>query len=475
MNCDSEENKQLCGSMGVQGFPTLKIVKPTKKFGRPIVEDYQGSRESKDIIEAVIAKIPNHVKKIGDKNIAELDTASNTPKAILFTEKGATSALWRAVAIDFLGSIEFIQIRKTEKASCNRFQVTNFPTVMLVGVGAEVSPKLYDGSLKKDGLIEFFSQIAPPNPDPAPAKASKPKSKSIKKPPATKKVESKAKKHFESASSSHAKSELTEAIPTAASKTIIEPNGATPSSGPRAEDIDWAQAQRDAKNPATLSKLTTNEALFEACFLPKFGTCLIAFTRSSDKPDEEATAALQNLAEVSHRYWTKGHKMFPFYNVPDSQTEVHYMRKSLNLEKDVEIIAINRKRGWYRRYTGSDYDLEAMDNFINQIRMGDSEKIDLPGTFLNEKIFGQEQKPLEDIPPEHSNKEPVVTVEGSVVADEVLTATRSVMTEAEALVTETKIGEGTTITPSIASVVAETTTEAADSERTEPNLKKDEL
>ena len=30
INCDEESNKPFCGSMGVQGFPTLKIVKPGK-------------------------------------------------------------------------------------------------------------------------------------------------------------------------------------------------------------------------------------------------------------------------------------------------------------------------------------------------------------------------------------------------------------------------------------------------------------
>ena len=49
VNCDDESNKPFCGRMGVQGFPTLKIVKPGKKPGKPIVEDYQGARSAKAI------------------------------------------------------------------------------------------------------------------------------------------------------------------------------------------------------------------------------------------------------------------------------------------------------------------------------------------------------------------------------------------------------------------------------------------
>src|SRR5256886_7068529 len=41
INCDEDENKAFCGQMGVQGFPTLKIVKPSrdsKRYGSPALE-----------------------------------------------------------------------------------------------------------------------------------------------------------------------------------------------------------------------------------------------------------------------------------------------------------------------------------------------------------------------------------------------------------------------------------------------------
>ena len=43
--------------MGVQGFPTLKIVRPGKKPGRPIVDAYEGPRTAKGIVEAVKDKV----------------------------------------------------------------------------------------------------------------------------------------------------------------------------------------------------------------------------------------------------------------------------------------------------------------------------------------------------------------------------------------------------------------------------------
>ena len=66
VNCDEEVNKPFCGQMGVQGFPTLKIVRPGKKPGRPIVDAYEGPRTAKGIVEAVKDKVPNIVKKTSD-------------------------------------------------------------------------------------------------------------------------------------------------------------------------------------------------------------------------------------------------------------------------------------------------------------------------------------------------------------------------------------------------------------------------
>ncbi|KAF3764197.1 thioredoxin-domain-containing protein, partial [Cryphonectria parasitica EP155] len=77
VNCDDDANKPLCGQFGVQGFPTLKIVRPGSKKGKPVVEDYQGQRSAKAIVEAVVDKINNHVKRVNDKDIDEFLSTKN--------------------------------------------------------------------------------------------------------------------------------------------------------------------------------------------------------------------------------------------------------------------------------------------------------------------------------------------------------------------------------------------------------------
>ena len=156
--------------MGVQGFPTLKIVKPGKKPGKPIVDDYRGERTAKAIVDAVIDKIPNHVKRLKDEDFEEWLEEGNGPKAILFSNKGTTSATLKAISVDFLGAINVAQIRETAKQAIEVFSKEKFPTLVLLP-GDDKDPVTYDGDMKKDAMVKFLSQAAAPNPDPAPKKA----------------------------------------------------------------------------------------------------------------------------------------------------------------------------------------------------------------------------------------------------------------------------------------------------------------
>ena len=96
VNCDEESNKPLCGRMGIKGFPTLKIVRPGSKRGKPVIEDYQGQRSAKAIVDALVDKIPNHVKKVQDSDLEAWLEGGTQAKAILFTEKGTTQPLIKA-------------------------------------------------------------------------------------------------------------------------------------------------------------------------------------------------------------------------------------------------------------------------------------------------------------------------------------------------------------------------------------------
>jgi protein disulfide-isomerase A6 len=379
VDCDEESNKAFCGGFGVKGFPTLKIVKPGSKPGKPIVEDYQGPRTAKDIVGAVTDKIPNLVKRVDDKSLEKwLADANGTAKAILFSDKGKTSALLKTVAIEFKGSISVAQIRNTdkEKASLELFGIDKFPTLLLLPGGSEAKGIVYEGELNKEGMVKFLSQAAAPNPDPAPAKIKFSKGKDSKK----KKQE---KADFESASSKHAKEEASTAGPSATDEVLEEEPTRSP------EPVVEAEKPIVLPEPALpIPHLSEESELIAECLGPKTGTCILALLPAS--PNEFAAAAVGSLSEVAHRHHSHHRSLFPFYVLPDANNGYEKVKKALDLG-EFEVIAINAKRGWWRALPKSgasiqeaDVSEEAIERWVDSIRLGEGAKQKLPDSLVPE-------------------------------------------------------------------------------------------
>ncbi len=120
------------------------------------MEDYNGPRSATGIVEAVVDRINNHVKRLTDKDLDSF-LETDAPKALLFTEKGTTSALIKGIAIDFLDVIKVGQVRNKEVKAVEKFAVDKFPTLVLVP-GGDKQPIVYDGEMKKKPMVEFLSQ-----------------------------------------------------------------------------------------------------------------------------------------------------------------------------------------------------------------------------------------------------------------------------------------------------------------------------
>lgn len=343
VNCDEEPNKPLCGQMGVQGFPTLKIVRPGKKPGKPLVEDYRGERTAKAIVDAVIDKIPSHVKRLKDADYEAWVAEDAGPKVILFTNKGTVSPLLKAIAIDFLGGLDVAQIRDKEKGAVEAFGVEKFPTlVLLPGDGKEAIT--YVGEMKKDSIVKFLSQAATPNPDP-PKKEKKPKSKPTK----------------------------SSAAQTSSGPAPGETGMAKPKPTPSA-----AASKPDATPVALLAEPL---AVQQKCLNDKAGTCVIALLPEEDTPSESTTLALKSLSEVQQKY--DGRKLFPFFQVPYANAQNAALRTTLELNPGkVEIIAINGKRSWFRHFAAEDFHLAKVEDWVDAIRMGESPKKKVPDSLI---------------------------------------------------------------------------------------------
>lgn len=398
MNCDDEANKAFCGSMGVQGFPTLKIIKPSKKPGKPMVEDYQGPRTSSGIVDAVKSAIPNNVKKITDKGLsAFLESNNDTAKAILFSNKGATSALTKVLATEYLGSLTFAQIRDKEAKAVEMFGVTEYPTLIVLPGGTK-EPAKFEGAYKKKEMRDFISQYASSDSKPPPEK-QKPMNKKHQKASeeeATKSEE--ASSSFSAASSSHASAEASEAAAGATSVTLEEASNPTESPDPIASpDAPKPAVVQDMPDP--IPALVEEKYLQEKCLGAKTSTCILVLLPSGGDDEvlpDSASSALASLAELADKHVKRESKLFPFYSIPSRNTASVTLRDALKLggEKSLELIAVNARRGWWRHYPGEKFDFSSVENWVDNIRFGEGPKEVLPEALLGK---GEE----ESAAPEH--------------------------------------------------------------------------
>jgi protein disulfide-isomerase A6 len=348
VNCDDDANKPFCGSMGVQGFPTLKIVRPKKGGGKPIVQDYQGQRTASAIVEAVVQQINNYVVKIEDKSLDNFLSDKETPKAILFTEKGTTSALLKSIAIDFSGVITIGQARNKETKTVEKFGVEKFPTLVLLP-GGDAPAIVYDGEMKKEAIVKFLSQAGQPNPE-SPAKGNG-KDKENKSGKPTDKTSSKPKSKTTSSKTSSATAESGTETATQEAPVIVE-------------------------TALPIPTINTPEKLIKECLTEKSHTCVLAFVSSNE--DEKAKKALASLSQLAFKHAQSKRHLFPFYEVPKSNEGAESLLKALDLTGDVEIIAVNGRRGWWRHYDAADFGHESVESWIDAIRMSEGVKKKLP-------------------------------------------------------------------------------------------------
>lgn len=438
VNCDDDDNKAFCGKFGVQGFPTLKIVRPGSKKGKPVVEDYQGERSAKGIVNAVVDKINNHVKRVSDKEIDDFLSKNNdSAKALLFTEKGTTSALLKSIAIDFLDVITVGQVRNTQTKAVELFGIKSFPTLVLLP-GGDKDGIAYDGDLKKLAMVEFLSQVAPPNPISA---SPKPRTKS-----------SKPKKA--GTTYTEASSEPT----TEAEEKVTEP-------------VDDANIQKPVvfEGPLPIPIINEKEKLISNCLNQKAHTCVLAFVPKEDQ-SETAKKALAGLAELSHKHAQSKRHLFPMYEVHFEDGHSVEALKALELSpSEVHVVAINARRGWWKLLEGGDYGHESIENWIDQIRMSEGVKRKLPEGFVVEVV--DEKVSATEAAPEASS-EPTPEPTDDAAAD-ATTTTPKVTPDAEAVSDTTVSDEEPTAWSGADPTVQEDT--AAAEKPTEKAHTKDEL
>jgi len=168
VNCDDDNNKPICGQMGIQGFPTIKVFYPTsvdptgKNPTNQSIIDYQGMRSAKSIVEFVLERVINIVKKIKTEDEME-DFIKDTSlsRAVLFTNKMKTPVLFQSLALQYAGRVVLGEVKDSLKEVCEKYNIEKFPSVVVFNKDT-TEPIVYDGIMKHQGISEFFDKYAPP-------------------------------------------------------------------------------------------------------------------------------------------------------------------------------------------------------------------------------------------------------------------------------------------------------------------------
>jgi protein disulfide-isomerase A6 len=381
VNCDDEENKAFCGTMGIKGFPTLKTVRQTGSYGKPIMMDYNGGRSAAELVEAVKNLIPNTVEKVDDSGIDQfLQESNETAKAILFTDKGATAALTKVLANEYVTHLKFAQIRKKEKLANEMFGIEKYPTLVVLP-GGDKDPVFYDGEMKKDPMNDFLDNYSERYDAKAEAKAAKEGKKAPKK---DKKASKSASSEFADASASHASEDAT------ASTITLDMPEFTESPDP---DVNASPPVAVPSAAPPISTLASEAEVTKACLGPKTLTCVLAFLppKSADEDSQfsEATqTALQSLADLAQKHKQRGGHLFPFYAIPAENSISASLKSALELrDGDIQIISVNGKRGWWMKYAvEKGFDPMAVESWIDGIRFGEGTKEKLPETLIVDEV-----------------------------------------------------------------------------------------
>eukprot|EP01112_Ceratiomyxa_fruticulosa_P016589 TRINITY_DN5039_c0_g1_i1.p1 TRINITY_DN5039_c0_g1~~TRINITY_DN5039_c0_g1_i1.p1 ORF type:complete len:425 (-),score=113.63 TRINITY_DN5039_c0_g1_i1:82-1356(-) len=164
INCDEE--KELCGNFGVQGFPTIKLFPselkevPKKKgaFHKEPV-DYQQARTAPALVSFATSHLPSKfITSVSEKNVDKF-LEGELAKVLLFTNKGKTSDLYKALSIDFHNRLILGEVKHTDKQLVQKYNIQSFPTLLVIPTGKD-EPVKFEGALKHEILQAFLEPYA---------------------------------------------------------------------------------------------------------------------------------------------------------------------------------------------------------------------------------------------------------------------------------------------------------------------------
>jgi len=346
VNCDSEDNKPLCGYLQVQSLPTIlafkSLLEPVEVEGekgytkKPV--KYEGPLKP-----AALAKWASNflsepidaVLDIDSNNIDRLLSFDKSPlKALVFTDKEKKSNLLRAVALNF--RVDYLTplwipiglVHDTDTELVSRFQISNYPSLIIINEAGDIVDT-YSGQFNVPELREYLSQHA------------------------------------------HKPTEYDLHPPEEVKNEKKKPQTKQPPSPPK-------------KKEQKLHHITDQDSFDSACY--QTGICLIAFL---DPESEDHQSYLSTLKEIVTKHpsiqimWMEGNKHTQFKN---AFGVADYLPQA---------IAYQRRVKRYRIFTAG-FETDQLSEFLNLVQSGTSKKARI-STLDKEPPIGNEEDMHEEL------------------------------------------------------------------------------
>jgi protein disulfide-isomerase A6 len=162
---NADTAKATMQTMGVQGFPTVKIFLPEvarnpytgKKYKHAL--EYKGPRTARGVVEFASGAIPSRVIQVVPDGVEAFASNGSLPKVLLFTTKPETTTLLKALALAFSGRLLIGETRAdASSAAAADFGVVKYPSLYVLK--PDGTRLMYDGELKPQALRLFLDQHA---------------------------------------------------------------------------------------------------------------------------------------------------------------------------------------------------------------------------------------------------------------------------------------------------------------------------
>ncbi|ORX38798.1 hypothetical protein BCR36DRAFT_588278 [Piromyces finnis] len=171
VDCDDEENENLCDMEEVNEYPQINVYHPAPSETRSkgVIKKarvvYGGIKKAKYIAEYAVNNVISLVAPItsGETvtnskiNYNSFLAVKTYPKLVLCTDKPDTPLLFRALSLEYFGKLLLGEIVHTETDLLEKLNVSQFPAIFYFEAGSSV-PILYEGKGNYDGITAFIAE-----------------------------------------------------------------------------------------------------------------------------------------------------------------------------------------------------------------------------------------------------------------------------------------------------------------------------